>query len=461
MHHLGETGLSRRELLRRGGALGATASLAGLVAACGGSDSDGGIGETQAAGGSLEAFERANVDWKRFTGTTVVLGGLEHPWMTALQPTLPRFTELTGIQVETQLQGEEQYTAKLPVTLEGGSPTPDVFMVFSYGQAVAERWLEPIDPLIANAQLTDRRWYAEDDVFESAREFTRWEDGERYGLAITAEVQTNYYRSDLIERPPTTFEELRAAAEAAERDRIAGIALRGKGTADAVAWPAAGWVFSYGGHLIDPGGRAALDSPETVAGVRDYAGLLRAAGPKGVSTWSWLELTTSLQQGQAAQMLDSSNAAADVLDPEKSRFADRIQAAPFPSHEGVTRPNIWHWVAGINARSRSKEAAWLLLQFATSQPGSRLVAAGGGTPPRASAWQDRAFRERFGPQAATAVLAGLRRAEADRMKAAWLHPKWPQVGDAFARAVNRAITGEDAARALREAQGKARRALEA
>jgi multiple sugar transport system substrate-binding protein len=453
-------GLSRRELLRRGGALGAGLSLGGVLAACG-SGSDGGIGETASAGGGLADFKAAKIDWRRYAGTTLVLGALQHPWVNALQPHLAQFTELTGITVRPEIQGEQQYTAKLPVTLAGGSPTPDVYMVFSYGQAVAERWLEPLDPLLGDAKLTDAAWYAEDDVFPSAREFTKWSDGTRYGLAITAEVQTNYYRSDLVPQPPATFEELAAAAARATRGRTAGIALRGQGTADAVAWPAAGWVFSYDGYLIDPDGKAALASPQTIAGVRDYAELLRRSGPKGVSTWSWLELTTALQQGQAAQMLDSSNAAADLLDPEKSRYAKQIRAARFPSHDGTSRPNIWHWVAGVNARSRHKEAAWLLLQWATSRPGSRLVAAGGGTPPRTSAWRDPAFRRAFGEQAAGEVLKGLQSAEADRMKAAWMHPKWPEVGDAFARAVNRAITGDDAASALREAQGKASRALAA
>lgn len=447
---------TRRELLGAGARLGLAVPFAGLAAGCAG-----GSGEVGSSGGDTKAFEESGVDWKQFSGETIVFGGLQHPWVEALAPHLGTFTELTGINVEQDIQGEDQYVAKLPVRLSGGSTTPDVFMVFAYGQAVQSGWLEPVDGYLEDGKLTDRSWYDEDDVFESARQFVVWpEDEVTYGLPITAEAQTVFFRSDLLDGAPKTFEEARRAAEGAKSGDVAGIALRGMATADAVAWPAAGFVFSYDGYLIDPDGMPALDSPGTVAGVQEYADLIKAAGPKGVSTWSWLEVLSSMQQGQAAMMMDSSNAATDLLNPEKSRFADSIEAASFPEHRGLSLPNVWHWVAGINAKSEKKKAAWMFLQWATSLPTSRSVAANGGTPPRASAWEAPGFREAFGEQPAKVVRGELVDADSTRMKLAWHHPKWQQVGDAFARATNAALTGEtSASSALKEAQTRAMEAV--
>lgn len=406
---------------------------------------------------NLDAFTAANIDWRSQQGATLVLGAEQHPWITAMSPYLPQFEQLTGIKVSLQVSGEDQYVAKMPVVLAGESPTPDVFMVWSYGQAVQSGWLEPLDGYLAHAN--DPAWYDGADLFPSAKDYVRWRGGATYGLAITAEAQVTFYRDDVVADPAAlkTFDGFQEAAVRAKESgkAPAGVALRGKPTGDAVAWPAAGYVFSHGGYLVDPDGRLALDSPQAVAGVARYADVVRSACPKGVSTWSWLEITTAMQQAQVAMLQDSSNAALDVGDPEKSRVADHVRAVPFPAHDGVSKPNLFHWIVGINRRSRQKKAAWLFLLWATSRQGAAQIAARGGTPPRVSAWQNPAFKKIFGPQRAEASLAALRAADSKPVTLAWMHPEWPQIGDAFARAVNSVFTsGTNPRSALAEARSR-------
>ena len=54
--------------------------------------------------------------------------------MQSIEPLLPHFTKLTGIDVQVQKQSESEYVAEVPVKLGAGNPTPDVYMVWSYGQ---------------------------------------------------------------------------------------------------------------------------------------------------------------------------------------------------------------------------------------------------------------------------------------------------------------------------------------
>lgn len=444
-----EGGMDRRGFLWRGAAVAAGVPL---LAACAQST------QLKVAGvdvTNLDAFTSANIDWRSEQGKTLVLGAEQHPWITAMSPYLPQFEKLTGIKVGLQVSGEDQYVAKMPVTLAGGSPTPDVYMVWSYGQAVQSGWLEPLDPYLA--AHNDPRWYDGADIFPSARDYVRWQGKTTYGLAITAEAQVTFYRDDVITDPAAlaTFDGFQEAAVRAGRSGKvrAGVALRGKPTGDAIAWPAAGYVFSYGGYLVDPAGHVALDSPQAVAGVRKYTDIVRAACPKGVSTWSWLEITNAMQQGQVAMLQDSSNASLDLGDPAKSRVSKRVRAAPFPSYNGVSKPNIYHWIIGVNSRSRNKKAAWLFLLWATSRQGATQIAARGGTPPRESAWRNDRFRRTFGAEQADATLRTLRAADSKPVTLAWMHPKWPQIGDAFARAVNSCFTsGRDPRAALTEAQ---------
>jgi multiple sugar transport system substrate-binding protein len=456
-----------RRVLRRGltrrGFVGRAAFGAGALAVPSLLRGQGGVA---AQGANLADYQSAKIDWKQADGQALILGGLEHPWLTAVEPILPQFTELTGITVKVQKQSETEYVTKIPVTLAGGSSTPDVFMVWAMGQAVQGKFLEPLDDYYANAKLTDAAWYDEPDIFQSARDFPVWPaDKTRYAVAITAESQTLFMRKDLLDEAglaaPTTMDQLYDAAVKLKSGDLAGVAMRGKPTADAVDWTAGGFIFSYGGQVIDEGGKAVFDSPEAVAAIEMYGKLLKDAGPAGVGNYHWMEALGDFQQGKAAIAGDSSNFTLDIENPEKSKVAGKVLYGALPGGNGApAKPNMWHWLFGMNAKSEHKEAAWLFMQWVTSKPTSLLVARNRAALPRASAWQDAAFRKVFGEQAATAALANLKAADGAVMTRAWFNPKWPQVGDALAIAINQVIVGEkDAKAALTEAAQKANKEL--
>jgi multiple sugar transport system substrate-binding protein len=453
--------LTRRRLLRATvgvGALAAPTFLRHRAAAQG----------TPSVGTDLAAYQAAAVDWRQAAGQTLVLGGVEHPWMTAVGPLLPQFMELTGVEVVPQTASEAEYGADLPITLSGGSATPDIFMVPALGQAVDGGWLEPLDGYYANPALTDPAWYDEADVFQSARDFPVWPaDGSRYSVSITAESQTLFLRRDLFEAKgitaPTTMDELYAAAEALKADGMAGAVMRAKPTSGSAAWTAGGFVFSFGGEVIDSEGRAAFDREPAVAAIDLYGRLLKDTGPAGVGNYDWYESLQDFQQGRAAIAGDSSNFTLDIENPEKSTVVGQVLYGAMPSGNGAPpKPNMWHWQLGMNRNSAAKNAAWLFMTWATSAPTGLLLARDRAAVARASAWQDPRFRtEVFGEQAAEAALANLQAADAAVMTRAWFHPRWPQVGDLFAVAVNEVVIGaRDAESALTEAAQQANRILE-
>lgn len=432
-----------------------------------------------AAGGQSEAppsesmgevpaeYANSDIDWRQASGETIVFGGLEHPWMTAVRPLLPQFTELTGIEVVPEVSSETEYVSKMPITLSGGSATPDVFMVWAYGQAVTGGWLEPLGPYFQNEELTDLDWYNMDDIFQSARDFPVWPEDERqYAVAITAEAQTVFMNEELLNEAgmdaPETMSELYDLAVELDGEQRSGIAMRAKPTGDAVPWTAGGFIFSYGGEIIDSEGRAAFDSPEAVAAVEMYAQLLRDAGPVGVGTYHWYEALNDYMQGRTAISIDSSNFALDIEDPDQSRQAGNTLYGALPrSDRGSAKPNMWYWLLGMNSASENKTAAWLFIQWLTSEPTSIQIANNRATPPRISAWQDPGFRDVFGDQAAEAALQNLQNADANVMTRAWFNPNSPEVLDLLAIAINEVITGSASAEdALTRAAAEANAVLD-
>ena len=414
----------------------------------------------------LEAFKTADIDWQAFKGETLNLGAMTHPWSAAVEPALPIFEELTGISVSMTTQSETEYISEMPIKLGAKSAEPDVMMIHALGQFVAAGWAAPLDELYADKALFDPAWYEQDDMFGMAREFPTQPDGQNYSMSITAEAETLFANKAMLDAAglgvPTTMDELLAAALAMKTDTHAGIVLRAKSDGSAGPWPCGGFVFSYGGAVIDPtSGACVLDSEEAVAAVEMYSRLLREAGPLGVGNYHWYEVLNDFSTGAAALGCDSSNFATDISNPEKSLVAaDAVYGAMPKAGDKPIKANIWAWQAGINANSQKKKAAFLLLSFLNSKPGCLLTSANGLATVRNSAWQSAPFQERFGAQAATAALENLNSGDAAIFKAAWFHPKAAEILDPFAIAINQAATGEkDARAALTEATAKINAAI--
>ncbi|MFK4583409.1 ABC transporter substrate-binding protein [Bradyrhizobium ottawaense] len=293
-----------------------------------------------------QAYASAAIDWKQFAGQAITLAGAIHPWSSAITPLLPDFTKLTGINVVTDFAPETTYLSAIPIRLARGSSTPDVCMFATYGQGISGGWLEPLNAYYSKKSLTDLVWYDERDLLKTARTFSLWPDGERYGFTITSEAMTLFLNSEMLAAKdlpaPQTFDELLATARAVKTDAISGIAMRAQAGGNST--PAAmAFVFSYGGAMIKDN-RAAFASPEAIAAVDMYGRLLREAGPIGVGSYEWYQVLDDFLQGRTAMAIDSSNFATDISNPAKSHVAKQAGFAAFPHLPGREPvPFMSHW----------------------------------------------------------------------------------------------------------------------
>jgi multiple sugar transport system substrate-binding protein len=408
-------------------------------------------------------YAEAAIDWKQFAGQTIVLAGAIHPWSNAITPLLPDFRRLTGINVVTDFLLETAFLGALPVKLARGSSTPDVFMFLTYGHGISAGWLEPLNAYFSDRSLTDPGWYDESDLLKTARAFPVWPNGERYAFPITSEAVTLFINSDVLAAKnlpvPQTFEELRDTAKAVKTNEMSGIAMRAQASGNSS--PAAmSYVFSHGGHMVKDN-KAAFDSPEAIEAVAMYGETLSQAGPVGVGSYEWYHVLDDFLQGRTAMAMDSSVLARDISDPTKSRVVKQAEFAAFPHVAGRSPvPFMSHWQACINSRSQNKRAAFLFLLWATSKPTSLLTAAMGLSTTRLSAWSSEAFKQAFGPQAATAALTNLQNADVDRAKAILFHPQSRPIQDAFMIGVNEVVSKAKSAKsAMTAAAAKANSAI--
>ncbi|WP_108513715.1 ABC transporter substrate-binding protein [Bradyrhizobium algeriense] len=408
-------------------------------------------------------YANAAIGWKQFAGQTIALAGAIHPWSNAITPLLPDFTELTGISVVPDFRLETTYLGALPIQLNRGSSTPDVFMWTTYGQGISAGWLEPLNAYYADKSLTDLGWYDEGDLLKTARAFPLWRDGERYAMPITSEAVTLFINGDALAAKnlpvPQTFEQLLVTANALKTDEMSGIAMRAQASGNSSV-AAMSFVFSYGGAMVSDN-KAVFASPEAIAAIEMFGKLLSQAGPGGVSGYEWYHVLDDFLQRRTAMAIDSSNFATDISNPARSHVAGKAVFAAFPHATGRTSvPFMSHWQACINSRSRNKRAAFLFLLWATSKPTSMRTAAAGLATTRVSAWSSEDFKKAFGAQAAEAALTNLQNADVDRAKAILFHPQSRPIMDAFMIGVNEVVTGANPAKiAMTNAAAKANAAI--
>jgi multiple sugar transport system substrate-binding protein len=399
----------------------------------------------------LAAFKEAKIDWQQAKGESITLMLVEHFWSSAVKENLEQFKELTGIDVVLDVYEEEEFRQKRTIALTSASETPDIFMLDWLGQYVDAGWVEPLDGYLADPALTDAEWYDLNDMFEGARNFGTYKD-KFAGMPITAEVEILYYRKDLLEakglKVPETMDELYNVATALKSDDMAGIANRGRRGAGANVWAWAGYAMSYGGRVLDEEFQPVFNSPEAVAGTEMYAKLLQDAGPAGVVNYDWYEVLQDFQQGKVAMFTDSSGFVPTLLDKDSTPVAENVGFAAFPKGPGMDAPvpNGWYWLVGMNAYSQHKTAAWLFLEWATSKAGTQTIAGSGGSPTRASAWENPEFAKAFGEEAVPVVVSSLEYAKLAAYP--YFHPKYPEFGDkigiAIADVIEKKATAQEA-----------------
>lgn len=343
---------------------------------------------------------QCNIDWTQCKGESItVLFGV-HPWQQAVEPLIPEFEKLTGIKIKKiKKLTMAQFYSKVPADFTAGTFSYDVFM-HEYYEATKfqqEGWTAPLGIYLFNSRLTDAEWYDWKDFFPASQYLSVI--GGKYidRLPITCEAQTLLYRKDIFEnlglQVPDTFDAYLEVAKTIKNNTdLAGFSCQ---AADALWWPMYGVIRSYGGDYFTPdGSQIFIDTPESIAGMKMFAELVRC-GPPGLITYQWEDTATVLMAGKAATFLDSSVMYSSLQNPARSRVVGKIGTAPFPKGPAGRIAHSHYWSICINNYSKKKHASWLFIQWLTSKPVMLEMAKRKVAAPRASTWASPEFKATF------------------------------------------------------------------
>jgi len=411
----------------------------------------------------LAAATAQEFDWRRFEGTEIRFVMNRHPFTNWLEPLVPEFEALTGINVTLEIFPEDQFRQRRLLEVASGAHTLDGYMVMP-GQVGAQYlgagWIRYLDDFLADPTLTLPDLDL-DDFFAGAMDTFR-HDGRIFGLPLQIESSLLFYRKDLLEQagfaaPPQTMDELREYAARLHSNQVAGFAMRGRGAA--ATSQIVNFLYSFGGRWLNDDGSSALASPESQAALAFYADLLRNYGPPGPANMHWAEVTSLYAQGQAAMIFDANVFRSIMEDPAQAIAVVRENTgfAPLPAGPAGRVPAVLVWGLSINHATRNPEASWYFIQWALSQENQVRTLLSGVPAARASAWENEEFR-------ATAPADWI---EASMLSFEIGQPYWnppvvpvPEVRDAYGQAIVAALEGQDIAQALQRAAEEMNRIVE-
>jgi multiple sugar transport system substrate-binding protein len=318
-------------------------ALALAVAGCGDDDDDG--GDAQQAPSADPSQASGNVNWCIGKDTSGAYGA-------AIDLFKKENSKVNVKLVELPESADEQ-RRQLVQRLDAESDECDVLGmdVIWTAEFAAQEWLQDTSQIIEPRQ---------DDFIASTLETAQYED-KYWAVPYHTNAGFLFYRTDQVQQPPDTWEDVYAAA--GENNGIVYQGARYEGLTVYFLE----LLYSGGGSVLSEDGQeVTVNSPEGEAAIEFMAqGVEDGTAPQAVTTYMEEESRRAFENGNATFMRNWPYAYA--LGKE-SNIADQFDIAPFPSFEGGEPASVLGGInLGISAFSKNPEGAAAFIDFATQE----------------------------------------------------------------------------------------------
>jgi multiple sugar transport system substrate-binding protein len=292
------------------------------------------------------------------------------------------FTADTGIAVTFEAVNYATLEQRIKLLVEGASADYDIYDYDSQwiGGFVAAGALEQLDTdtYLGSADSS----VSMDDFFpEITGRLVRYPNVESelnegqestspvYALPWSLNAEALWYRSDMMDAGPATWEELRATAADLTSDDMYGYAVQGGRDADWIISETNPIFWGNGGELWDQSTYTAegiLNSPENVESLQFFVDMQLVDGSIDPASANWTinERLGALLTGQAAMCLNWAPLFGGVADdPNQSQVVGNVGYAKSPAGSVRSAAMIGCQGIAINSASENKESAWQYLQW--------------------------------------------------------------------------------------------------
>jgi len=242
--------------------------LKGTVAASALVTAPGLIRHANAQEADLGPYKSAKIDWRQAAGETITVAVIPASYFDNLIAVAPQFESLTGISVRFEKIPPAQIRQKavIDLTSKTGTYATHAADPMYYALYAANKWVDALDPYMADAALTDQAWFKPDDIVPAWRSANSV-DGKLLGVPYDGEVTLQVFRKDLYEakgiKPADDLQTFvsNAAALHDPNNRVWGAALRGLAGAGQNVYIYSSIFREFGGEWFKSG-RITVNGPE-------------------------------------------------------------------------------------------------------------------------------------------------------------------------------------------------------
>jgi multiple sugar transport system substrate-binding protein len=260
-----------------------------------------------------------------------------------------------------------------------------------------------------------------------------------YGLSVIGDTQIFFYRKDLIDKAPETWDDIvnigKTMADPAKK--IYALAMRGvRGNPIVTEWFP--YLYSFGGEIFDDQWNVKFNGPEGVAALQLFVDLMQYE-PAGVVAYDQADQGACYVQGQCLTNIEWTGWIFNAEDPKQSTVVGKTGFTTTPAKVRHAS-ELGTWMMGIASGSQHQDEALKFMEWVVSQDAQHELASRKGVPVLTSVYTDKDLGAQYPwlPVILDALTNSVARPRT---------PDWAQVEDTIGLHLNNAVTGQETVQA--------------
>ncbi|QGH32906.1 extracellular solute-binding protein [Gracilibacillus salitolerans] len=284
-------------------------------------------------------------------------------------------------------------------------------------------------------------------------------NGKQWAMPKFTDAGMLYYRSDIVEEAPETWDELiEQASELQGEEGTEFGYLMQAAQYEGLICNYIEFIASYGGQVIDENNNVVVNSPETVKGLEKLMEVVNSDFvPDNILNFMETETENAWIAGDSVFARNWPYLQASSNDEDRSSIVGDVDIAPLPAGDEGNAATLGGWMGMINRFSEQPEEAWEFLKFMTSEEGQKIIAVHGGRAPTLEALYDDPEVQEAGPLFANPEFVNVLQSAVPRP----VSPIYPEISDIMQIEVSKVLTGDQSAEeAAENMQSKIEAAME-
>ncbi|MDM8098822.1 ABC transporter substrate-binding protein [Oceanobacillus oncorhynchi] len=268
-------------------------------------------------------------------------------------------------------------------------------------------------------------------------------NGKQWALPIYMNASFLYYRTDITDTPPATWDELIEQAEEMQGEEGTEFGYLMQGSQyEGMVTNFIEIIASYGGSVIDENNNVVINSPETIKGLEKFAEIAQSDFvPGNILNFQEIETENAWIAGDAVFARNWTYMQSSSNDEARSEVAGNVDIAPIPAGDEGSTSALGGWMAMINRYSEHPEESWELVKFLASEEGQKIGAVEGARAPTVESLYNDPEVQEAGPLFSNpSFVEGLSVAVPRPVS-----PIYPEISEIIQIEVSRVLTGEQTA----------------